>query len=296
VNVLTSIERAARHRPDQPAIRKGEIGLTYRELLDLGARFGGHLAREGLRPGERVGLYLHNELEWLPALLGIWKAGGVAVPFNHLFTPAALRHAAVDSGARWILVMASDVPRVAEPLGGTDLAGRIVSVGSAGGAAPGACGSFADAVSGEPLARTVPRMDGEDALLMYTSGSTGKPKGVRQTHRNTLAACEGAIDAWGFGPEDHALICTPLFHVGGLQLMSLPMLLVGASLTLRRWQVGGWLSDVRRLRPSYVALVPAMMIDIVHALSGREEILDSIRVCAVGGSAVPEARPSSSPR
>jgi long-chain acyl-CoA synthetase len=287
VNVLTSIERAARHRLDELAIRKGDVELTYRELLDLGARFAGHLVREGLRPGERVGLYLHNEWEWLPALLGIWKAGGVAVPFNYLFAPAALRHAAVDSGARRVLVLASDVPRVTEALEGTELAGHILAVGSAG---AGAAGSFAEAVAGEPLARTVPRLDGEDALLMYTSGSTGRPKGVRQTHRNTLAACEGAIDAWRFGPEDHALICTPLFHVGGLQLMSLPMLLVGASLTLRRWQVGEWLSDVRRLRPSYVALVPAMMIDIVHALAGREEILDSIRVCAVGGSAVPEAR------
>jgi long-chain acyl-CoA synthetase len=287
VNVLTSIERVARTRPEQPAIRKDGVELTYRRLFDLADRFAGHLISGGLRPGERVGIYLHNELEWLPALLGIWRAGGVAVPFNYLFAPAALRHAAVDSGARWILVLGTDVARVLEALEGTEAAAHIVSLGEADGAE---C-SFAEATAGEPVTSTVPRLDGDDALLMYTSGSTGRPKGVRQTHRNTVAQCEAVIDAFDFGSEDSAVVCTPLFHVGGLQLMSLPILLVGGSLTLRRWNAAQWLDDVRRLRPSYVALVPAMMIDVVNLLRDNEgEILDSVRVCAIGGSAMPQAR------
>jgi len=292
VNVLTSLERVARTRAEQPAIRKDGVELTYRQLFDLADRFAGHLVRGGLRPGERVGIYLHNELEWLPALLGIWRAGGVAVPFNYLFAPAALRHAATDSGARWIVALDSDVPRVTEALAGTDVAAHVISLGEADGAE---C-SFAAATSGDPLISTVPRLDGDDALLMYTSGSTGRPKGVRQTHRNTVAQCEAVIDAFDFSPRDSALICTPLFHVGGLQLMSLPMLLVGGSLTLRRWNAAQWLDDVRRLRPSYIALVPAMMIDVVNLLrdntgdGGGDSVLDSVRVCAIGGSAMPQAR------
>lgn len=291
MNVLTSIERIARSRPEQPAIRKDGAELAYRQLFDLADRFAGYLVGHGLRPGERVGIYLHNELEWLPALLGIWRAGGVAVPFNYLFAPAALRHAATDSGARWILALDTDVPRVTGALDGTDVAGHVISIGESDRAE---C-SFAVATSGDALTTTVPRLDGDDALLMYTSGSTGRPKGVRQTHRNTTAQCEAVIDAFAFTPEDSALICTPLFHVGGLQLMSLPILLAGGSLTLRRWHAAQWLDDVRRLRPSYVALVPAMMIDVVNLLrenesDGGDSVLDSVRVCAIGGSAMPQAR------
>lgn len=288
MNALTALERAARRRWDQVAVRMADTVLTYRELFDLSARFAGYLDRSGLRPGDRVGIYMHNELEWLPALLGIWRAGGVAVPFNYLFAPAALRHAADDSGARWILTLAADVPRVREALDGTELAGRIISVGPE--RAPGAACSWPEACAGAPLARTAPRLDDEDALLMYTSGSTGKPKGVRQTHRNTVAECEAVVDAFGLTELDHTLICTPLFHVGGLQLMSLPALLAGGSLTLRRWAAREWLDDVLRLRPSYVALVPAMMIDVVNLLRDGEEVLDSVRVCAIGGSAMPQAR------
>jgi len=290
VNVLTSLERIARTRPDQTAIRKDDAELTYRQLFDLADRFAGHLVRGGLRPGERVGIYLHNELEWLPALLGTWRAGGVAVPFNYLFAPAALRHAATDSGARWILALDTDVARVVEALDGTEVAGHVISIGETVAGLGAEC-SFASATAGEPLTTTVPRLDGDDALLMYTSGSTGRPKGVRQTHRNTVAQCEAVVDAFDFGPGDSALICTPLFHVGGLQLMSLPILLVGGTLTLRRWHAAQWLDDVRRLRPSYVALVPAMMIDVVNLLrEGEGEVLDSVRVCAIGGSAMPQAR------
>lgn len=286
MNVLTSIERVARRRADQVALRCGGVTRTYAELLETAAGFAGFLQGQGLAPGDRVGLYLHNEPEWIPALLGIWKAGGVAVPFNYMFAPAALRHAAVDSGARWVLALGSDVPRLRESLAGTDLADHIIALTPA----EGAQHAFTEAVSAEPLRRTVPRLDGDDALLMYTSGSTGTPKGVRQTHRNTAAECEAVIDAWDIGPDDHALVCTPLFHVGGLQLISLPLLLAGGTVTLRRWKATEYLDDVVTLRPTILAIVPAMMIDIVNLLGDAGRDLDSVRVCMVGGSAMPEAR------
>ncbi|MFR9805106.1 class I adenylate-forming enzyme family protein [Pseudonocardia sp. RS010] len=286
MNVLTSIERVARRRADHVAIRCAGTTRTYGELLDSAARFAGFLQRQGLQPGDRVGLYLHNEPDWIPALLGIWKAGGVAVPFNYLFAPAALRHAATDSGTRWVLALAGDVPRLREALAGTALADAIIALTPA----DDAWASFTEAIAGDPLARTVPRLDGDDALLMYTSGSTGTPKGVRQTHRNTAAECEAVIDTWDIGPEDHALVCTPLFHVGGLQLISLPLLLAGGTVTLRRWKAAEYLDDVLTLRPTVLAIVPAMMIDIVNLLGDRGRDLDSVRVCMVGGSAMPEAR------
>jgi long-chain acyl-CoA synthetase len=286
MNVLTCLARVARRRPTRVAVRAGGTEQTYAELLDTAARFAGYLRRAGLEPGDRVGIYLHNEPEWLPALLGIWQSGGVAVPFNYLFAPSALRHAAVDSGARWVLALAADLGRLRATLEGTGLADRVITLGPA----EGALCSFAEAVSGEALTWTVPRLDGDDALLMYTSGSTGTPKGVRQTHRNTVAECEAVLDVFDLGPDDHALVCTPLFHVGGLQLMSLPLLLAGGTVTLRRWNVVEWLADVDALRPTVAALVPTMMIDIVNHLGDRSEELASIRVCMVGGSAMPQAR------
>lgn len=286
MNVLTTLIRTARRRIDQTAIRSGNRTMTYGEILDIGARFAEYLRRGGLQPGDRVGIYLPNEPEWLPALVGIWQAGGVAVPFNYLFSPSAMRHAALDSGSRWVLALASDVRRLRITLEGTELAERIITLTPA----DGALCSFAEATSGPPATATVSRLDGDDALLMYTSGSTGTPKGVRQTHRNTVAESEAVIDVFNLDADDHALVSTPLFHVGGLQLMVMPMLLAGATITLRRWNVSEWLGDVTTLRPTVAAIVPTMMIDIVNLLGEERRELDSLRVIMVGGSAMPQAR------
>lgn len=287
MNVLTCLHRAARLRPDTIALRTDTTEQDYADVVGQAARFAGYLREQGVRPGDRVGIFMHNRPEWLVAIFGIWHVGAVAVPFNYLFPPAALRHAASDSDTLLIVAPSSDIARLREALTGLECADRIVAVGDA---VDGSPATWAQALAAEPAEAIVPRRDGDDALIMYTSGSTGTPKGVRQTHRNTSAVCEAIIDCWSLTPDDHALVCTPLFHVGGLQLISLPVLLAGGTVTLRRWQVREYLDDAVNLRPTFTALVPAMMIDILNFLDGRELPLDSIRVCAIGGSALPQSR------
>jgi long-chain acyl-CoA synthetase len=68
------------------------------------------------------------------------------------------------------------------------------------------------------------------------------------------------------------------------------MLLAGGTITLRRWAVREWLDDAARLQITVTALVPAMMVDIVNELGTDRLPLDSIRVCAIGGSALPQSR------
>lgn len=287
MNIVTLLRRVAGRDSSRLALAHGDSTMTYGQLYEKAARFAAFLVDHDLQPGQRVGLFMHNQPEWIVSLLGIWQAGGVAVPFNYLFHPSALRHAAQDSDIRWMVTTAGDVDRVHESVHGTVAADRIISVG----AATGARVAFSEALTTvAPLDYVVPRMDGDDALLMYTSGSTGKPKGVRQSHRNTAAIAEAETDCWSLTEDDHALISTPLFHVGGLQLLAVPLLAAGGTITLRRWNVQEWLRDAVRLRPTVVALVPAMMFDIINALEDEHLLLDSIRVCAIGGSALPQTK------
>ena len=71
------------------------------------------------------------------------------------------------------------------------------------------------------------------------------PKGVRQTHRNTMAQVEAVIEVYELTAEDHALLPMPLFHVGGLQLGTLPILLRGGQVT---FMAGGTPSPGSRSR------------------------------------------------
>lgn len=284
MNIINQLIRTGRRRPDAVALHCGDTALTFGDLLDRAGRLAARLTAEGLQPGDRVAFHLPNSPDWLPAWAGVLQAGGIVVPVNYLFNPTAIRHVAEDSGASWFLVADADVPRALDLLDGLPVAERVISTRPAA----GACWALSE-LGGEPQRAVVPRLDGAEAMVMYTSGSTGVPKGVRQTHRNTAAQCEAVQQVWSLGPEDHALVCTPLFHVGGLQLISLPTLLAGGTVTLMtRWDKRQWVELAVSRRPTLTALVPTMMIDVANDRRDDPLVLDSFRVVAVGGSALPE--------
>ncbi|MEJ2885193.1 class I adenylate-forming enzyme family protein [Actinomycetospora aeridis] len=281
MNIAVLLRRAAADHADDVAVRLDDLELTHAELAEQAGRFAAHLRAAGVGPGERVGFFLPNIVEYVVGLLGTWQAGAVGVPLNYLFPDAPLRHAVTDSGARLLVLPPGDVERVESVLEGG--APPLLTTG------PG--GSFAQAVADTaPTDAVVPRLDGDDALIMYTSGSTGVPKGVRQTHRNVLAEAEGTIEFYGITGADHVLNCMPMFHVGGLQLASVPLLLRGGQITLMpRWDVEVWLEIAQRLRPTIGGLISTMMIDVGNRTARDPVRLDSFRFCMFGGSRTPTA-------
>ncbi len=288
MNIAVLLRRAAADHAADVALRLDDEEVTYAELAARAGRFAAYLRASGVTPGERVGFLLPNVVEYLVGLLGTWQAGAVGVPLNTLFPDAPLRHAVTDSGARILVLPPGDVERVESVLEGATPQ-LLTTSGQSDEHADRS--SFARAVAGHaPSDEVVPRLDGDDALLMYTSGSTGVPKGVRQTHRNVVAQVDGAVDVYGITGDDHVLNCMPIFHVGGLQLASLPLLLRGGQITLMpRWDVEVWLELVRRLRPTVGGLISTMMIDVVNRTARDPVRLDSFRFCMFGGSRTPTA-------
>lgn len=278
MNIATLLRRAAADHPSAVALALDEAETGYAAFADRAARFAAHLLRRGTVPGDRVGFFLPNHPDYLVGLLGTWQVGAVAVPLNALFPDAALRHAIADSSPALLVVPESE-------------AGRVRGLAPDGTALLGLGAEFDAAVAAEePAPGVVPRLDGDDALIMYTSGSTGPPKGVRQTHRNTFAQVEAVIDLYGITADDHVLNCLPLFHVGGLQLASLPVLARGGRVTfMPRWDAVAWLDLAQRLRPTYGGLISTMMIDVGNRTVDAPVVLDSFRICMFGGSRTPTA-------
>jgi long-chain acyl-CoA synthetase len=283
VNIAMLLRRSAADHAERVALRLDDTEIGYRDFLASGARFAAHLRADGFATGERVGFFLPNTLEYLPALLGVWQAGGVGVPLNYLFPDAPLRHAILDSGATRVVALPGDVARLRTLLDGHPVADQILTTGPDGGLARAQAAH-------EPATDVVPRLDGDDALIMYTSGSTGVPKGVRQTHRNITAQVDAVIDHYELTGADHCLNCMPLFHVGGLQLASLPILLRGGQITfMGKWDPLVWIDLAQRLRPTYGGLISTMMIDVGNRTVGSPVVLDSFRLCMFGGSRTPNA-------
>ena len=80
-------------------------GLTYDKVNNLSREFAGYLQSTGLVKGDRVAVMMPNLHQYIIALLGILRAGMIAVNVNPLYTAHELAHQLKDSGAKAIVII-----------------------------------------------------------------------------------------------------------------------------------------------------------------------------------------------
>ena len=97
--LVDAVAEAARDRPHHPALLfKGTV-VTFGELDRLSTAVAAELIADGVRKGDRVALLLPNCPQFVIAQFGIWKAGGIVVPINPIYTEREMALAISESGA-----------------------------------------------------------------------------------------------------------------------------------------------------------------------------------------------------
>ena len=249
---------------------------TYRRLRERAENFATALKASGLRPGERVALFLGNCPDFLAAYLGTHLAGGVVVPVNTQYRKAELRHIFGDAGVRACLTD-SNVRQELEGVRGdlSDLK-KVVEVGE----------DLEDFLGGASSTYEPELPSGEDlAAIAYTSGTTGRSKGAMLLHRNLVANIKAVCEAWRWTADDHLLLSLPLFHVHGLMVGAHGTFFTGASAELHRKFDAATLYDA--LLSGRVTMffgVPTMYTRLLREAEVREERPRPLRLY-VSGSA-----------
>src|SRR5450755_2600688 len=98
-SVLDMFGACVQRDPGAPIIRYFDGALTRREVDELSGAFAAGLAGAGFAAGERVALFLQNVPQFIIAMLGIWKAGGIAVAVNPMNKERELDLILRDCGA-----------------------------------------------------------------------------------------------------------------------------------------------------------------------------------------------------
>jgi acyl-CoA synthetase (AMP-forming)/AMP-acid ligase II len=164
-----ALEYAAATWPDNTAMHIVATGerLTWAQLHDAVGRVRAGLETRGVRPGDKVGIMLRNQIEFPLAWLAVIEAGAVAVPLNPRYTRREVDFVTGDVDASWLIV-ADDLTG---PVADVVPADRLLTASD-----------IRQLRTHVRSPRTHQATQQEIVGIQFTSGTTGLPKGCVHTH------------------------------------------------------------------------------------------------------------------
>jgi fatty-acyl-CoA synthase len=270
--------RRARRTPHRTALVHGGAATTHGRLHERATRLAHALRAAGVGHGDRVAYLGPNHPAFLEALFATGILGAVYVPLNTRLAAPEIAYQLRDCGARVLLHGPSHTELVAA-LGGLPELGTRIGVGP----------QYEELLAGAATAPIdEPVAPGDVCLIMYTSGTTGRPKGAMLTHANiTWNALNVLIDQ-DVAADEVALVCAPLFHTAGLNMLALPVLLKGGCCVVaEQFDPGGALELIERHRVTFMFGVPAMFDRMARHPHWARADLSSLRMLSCGGAPVP---------
>ncbi|WEV28754.1 amino acid adenylation domain-containing protein [Streptomyces sp. 71268] len=268
-------EERVRAHPEAVAAVHGDRQWTYRELNARANHLGRALLARGLGREGVVAVFTERDLDWMAAVIAVFKAGGVYLPVEpHL---PADRIAAMLSRAACTLALTGPGTTGLDPALEALPAVRALPIEAA----------YAEEHAEDNLGVEV----GPDQLayIYFTSGSTGEPKGAMCEHAGMLNHLYAKIADLGIGPGQVVAQTAPQgFDISLWQLVS--ALLVDGRTHLVEQRV---ILDVQRFvdtlveaRVNVLQVVPSYLEAVLTDLERRPRPLPDLRCVSVTGEAL----------
>jgi fatty-acyl-CoA synthase len=285
-NLAATMLRRVELNPARIALIFEEQELRYDEFGDRVRRLSTLLRSGGVCVGDRVGYLGLNHPVLLETMFAAQALGAIFVPMNYRLTAQELTFIINDAGIHTLVVDDATRPALEPALDGLCCTQYFTSESLADGwrHLP------TERAAAEPLVAAVSVEIHDVAIIMYTSGTTGLPKGAMLTHGNILWNNINSMLAFGGSPDDVILTAAPLFHIGGLNVMTLGSFHVGSTVVLlRNFDPAQVLADFERYKVTNMFGAPAMFLFMSQHPSFARTDLSSIRVLLCGAAPVPES-------
>ena len=285
-NLAATMLRRAHLNPERIALVFEEQEITFDEFGDRVRRQASLFQTAGVCVGDRVGYLGFNHPALLETMFAAQTIGAIFVPLNFRLTAQELTFIVNDAGIHTLVVDDALRP-VLEPAIPNLCCTRYFSSESE---AVGWHHLSSERAAAAPLSAAVSVDQHDVAVIMYTSGTTGLPKGAMLTHGNILWNNINAMLAFGGSRDDVILTAAPLFHIGGLNVMTLGSFHVGSTVVLlRNFDPVRVLADIQRYSVSHMFGAPAMFQFMSQHPVFAATDLSSIRTLLCGAAPVPES-------
>jgi acetyl-CoA synthetase len=203
------LDRHLKTQPDKIAIifeaDDGKVTkITYQELYREVCRFANALKARGIKPGDRVLIYMPMSIQAVVSMQACARIGATHSVVFGGFSAKSVQERIIDAGA--VAVVTADgqfrggkeiplKPLVDEALGmgGCEAIRHVIVYKRSGSPVPMALGRdtwWHEAVKGHEASCEPTQVNAEHPLfILYTSGSTGKPKGIQHSTAGYLLWC-----------------------------------------------------------------------------------------------------------
>ena len=302
-----ALRQAADRHPDRDAILAGDRRIPYGELAAEVERVATGFYALGIRPGDRVAVWLPNYPEWILSALALARLGAVIVPVNTRYRQREAEHVLAGSGVstlimtdrfmsnRYFDLLTSLCPELEAAESGAIRARRVPEL------------RRVVMVSDDPYPGTTSWHEvverGRDARLralvrdrgasvaatdplyvFWTSGTTAAPKGVIHDH-TLLSNVEDYCQVLGITATDRCMVSMPLFYIAGTMWCFIAPILSGAAMILATQLIADEvLGLIETHRATVLIGVPSMFVSYLEHPDLERFDLRSLRTGWVGGA------------
>ena len=232
-NAADMFEHTADVVPDRIAIVCEDERRTYAELEARANALAHHFATSGLEPGDHVGIYGLNSIQWVEALLAVLKIRAVPVNINYRYVEEELRYLFDNADLKGLVYSQEFGPRVAAVVDQLPMLETLVVIQDDSGADQADLGPavFEEVIAVNSSERDFAERSGDDQIIIYTGGTTGMPKGVMWRSEDIFFALAGGTDAFTGEKvkDEYQHSETAKASEGQLVMMNTPPLMHGAA-------------------------------------------------------------------
>jgi amino acid adenylation domain-containing protein len=263
-------ERVGKH-PDAVAALSGERQWTYAELNSRANQVGRALLARGLEAEGVVAVVMERDLDWMAAVLGVLKAGGVYLPVEPHFPAERVSRTLSRAGCELVVTERGSTGS----LSGTTATTLFVDT------------AYAESHPDDDL--RIPVAADQLAYIYFTSGSTGEPKGAMCEHAGFVNHVLAKVEDLGIGEDDVVAQTAPqCFDISLWQLLAGPAV-GGRTLVVDQetvLDVPRFVDTVVRERVNVLQVVPSYLEAVLAELGQRPRELADLRCVSVTGEAV----------
>lgn len=225
--------RRAELTPDKVALFDAEAGMasiSYRAWNESAGRTANFLRSLGVAQGDRVAVLALNSVAYLDIWFACGKLGAIMQPMNYRLTTAELAALLADA-TPMVLIYGPEYGEAAAQLCDqpSSVQHWVAMPGTDTCLLPPTSHLLAERDTFTPSIEPIELSWDSPWVICYTGGTTGTPKGAVLTHGNIAANAVNTVTSWELTPNDVAILNAPLFHTGGLNVFTAPLVLIGGS-------------------------------------------------------------------